>query len=79
MTKKSDTEDKKIITLSIQEIITYAVFLITFGASVFTFFQAIPELNKLKEQTNSLDKNLAVSVAKIDMIISQLNESKKNK
>jgi hypothetical protein len=56
LTKKpiqENTLDKKIV-LSIQQVLTYAAFLITIGASIYTFFQAIPKIDKLDETVNEL-------------------------
>jgi hypothetical protein len=51
--KSEATLDKK-ITLSVQQLLSYALFFITFGASVYTFFKAIPKIDKLDETVNQL-------------------------
>ena len=75
-----NTEQKaKNIGFSIPELITYAAMLITFGASIYTFFQAIPKIDKLNEISNSLDKNVAVSQVKIERLIQDVQNLQKGK
>ena len=51
--KKQNTLDKQ-VTLSVQQLLTYGAFLVTVGASIYTFFKAIPKIDKLDETVNQL-------------------------
>lgn len=45
------------ITFSIQQLITYSAFLITVGASIYTFFKAIPKIDDLDKTVNELKES----------------------
>lgn len=60
----NNTLDKNIV-LNYQQIITYSIFLITFGASVYTFYKEIPKIESLDKEVNNLNKNVAVFEQKI--------------
>lgn len=62
--------DKKVV-LSVQQILTYSAFLITIGASIYTFFKAIPKIDKLDESVNQLQ----VSNTRVEERIAALKES----
>ena len=51
--EKDNTLDKQVV-LSIQQLLTYGVFLVTIGASIYTFFKAIPKIDRLDETVNEL-------------------------
>lgn len=74
---KENTFDRKIV-LSIGQLMTYSAFLITIGASIYTFFKAIPKIEILNERVNELK----VSNSRIEERIISLREiisEKKNK
>jgi hypothetical protein len=50
---KENTLDKQVV-LSVQQLLTYGAFLVTIGASIYTFFKAIPKIDKLDETVNEL-------------------------
>ena len=50
---KENTFDKQVV-LSVQQLLTYGAFLVTIGASIYTFFKAIPKIDKLDETVNEL-------------------------
>lgn len=54
MAERKSNPEEALIVLSMKQIITYGVFLITVGASVYTFFKAIPKIDKLDETVNQL-------------------------
>jgi hypothetical protein len=62
--------DKKVV-LSVQQIFTYGAFLVTIGASIYTFFKAIPKIDKLDESVNQLQ----VSNTRVEERIVALKES----
>jgi hypothetical protein len=67
-TKQSEADAKplkKEIKLSISEILMYSGFLLTFGASIYTFFNAIPEMKNLGTKIDTLNVQAAVSQTKI--------------
>jgi hypothetical protein len=63
------TLDKHIV-LSVQQLFTYGVFLVTIGASIYTFFKAIPKIDKLDETVNQLK----VSNTRVEERITALRE-----
>lgn len=62
---------EKKVTLSVQQFFTYGVFLITVGASIYTFFKAIPKIDKLDETVNQLQ----VSNTRVEERILALKET----
>lgn len=62
--------DKQIV-LSVQQLFTYGIFLVTIGASVYTFFKAIPKIDKLDQTVNQLQ----VSNTRVEERIVALKES----
>lgn len=66
--------DKR-VTLSVQQLFTYGAFLITIGASIYTFFKAIPKIDKLDESVNQLQ----VSNSRVEERIVALKESLEEK
>lgn len=66
----------KSIVLNFQQIITYSAFLITFGASIYTFFKAIPKLDALDKEIITIDKNVAVFEVKISDLNDYLKSSR---
>jgi hypothetical protein len=75
--KSEEKFTERTIKFTINEIITYGAFLITFGASIYTFFNAIPEIKRLGEETNKLNINVAVSQSKIDDLKFELEKLNK--
>lgn len=75
-TSDTNTLDKKIV-LSLQQLLTYTAFIVTVGASVYTFFKAIPKIDKLDESVNKLE----VSNSRVEERIVALKEilAEKNK
>ena len=72
MQKKSPAEntlDKQVV-LSVQQLLTYGAFLVTIGASIYTFFKAIPKIDKLDETVNQLQ----VSNSRVEERIVALKE-----
>ncbi len=54
MAAKKQTLEDGVIVLPIKQLIAYAMFLITAGASIYTFFKAIPKIDKLDESVTDL-------------------------
>lgn len=48
-----NTSDRQVV-FSVQQIISYSIFLLTVGASVYTFFKAIPKIDELDKSINQL-------------------------
>lgn len=61
--------DKQIV-LSVQQLFTYGAFLVTIGASIYTFFKAIPKIDRLDETVNALQ----VSNSRVEERIVALKE-----
>jgi len=62
-----DTGSEEVtVTLSSSKIIAYSSILITLGASIYTFFSAIPELKKLHDDNIRIETNLDNSTKQID-------------
>jgi hypothetical protein len=61
--------DKQVV-LSVQQIFTYGAFLLTIGASIYTFFKAIPKIDKLDETVTQL----RLSNTKVEEKIGNLRE-----
>lgn len=61
--------DKKVV-LSVQQIITYAITFLTIGASIYTFFKALPKIEALDVSLQQLKE----SNARVDQRISDLKE-----
>ena len=58
--KSSQTNENildKHIQLSVQQLLTYSAFLLTVGASIYTFFKAIPKLDELDESVSKLKES----------------------
>jgi len=72
------TLDKKIV-LSVQQLLTYAAFFITIGASVYTFFKAIPKIDKLDETVNQLQVSNTRVEERIIALKEAFTESKSDK
>ena len=71
--ENSDTVTKKIIYFTLQELVTYTVFVITFGASVYTFFEAIPKIDELTKTTNELNNHITASQVAIQYLTKQVD------
>lgn len=50
---EKSTLDKSVV-LTVQQLFTYAAILVTIGASVYTFFKAIPKIDKLDDSVVQL-------------------------
>lgn len=48
-----NTADKQVV-FSVQQIISYSIFLLTVGASVYTFLKALPKIDELDKSVNQL-------------------------
>lgn len=59
------------ITLSVQQVLTYSAFLLTIGASIYTFFKAIPKIDKLDETVTQLQ----VSNTRVEVRLDALRET----
>ncbi|WP_295119669.1 hypothetical protein [uncultured Chitinophaga sp.] len=67
-TKPSDSTAEKKVSLTYQQLFSYTLFVITFGASVYTFFNAIPKLEALNKDVNKLDKDISVLTERVENI-----------
>jgi hypothetical protein len=70
-----NTMDRKIV-LSVQQLFAYAAFLLTIGASIYTFFKAIPKIDKLDETVNQLQVSNGRVEERIDALKTILAEKK---
>jgi len=68
--ESTSTSENK-ITLSIEQLVTYTIFLLTVGASIYTFFKAIPRIDQLDESVNQL----RVSNGRVEERINALKET----
>jgi hypothetical protein len=66
----ANTADNKIV-LSVQQVVTYSIFLLTVGASIYTFFKAIPKIDELDKSVNLL----RVSNGRVEERINALKET----
>lgn len=68
--KPVNTADKTIV-LSLQQVISYTLFILTVGASIYTFFKAIPKIDELDESVTQL----RVSNGRVEERINALKET----
>jgi cell division protein FtsB len=69
VSEPTNIADKKIV-FSVQQIITYSVTFLTIGASIYTFFKALPKIDALDASLQQLKE----SNARVDQRISDLKE-----
>jgi tetraacyldisaccharide-1-P 4'-kinase len=71
--QESNSTWEKNINLTFQQFVAYTIFVITFGASVYTFFEAIPKIDALSKETNDLNDHVALSQKDIQYLTKQVD------
>jgi len=76
VTEQTSIVDKKIV-FSVQQFVTYSITFLTIGASIYTFFKALPKIDSLDSSLHDLrEKSAELTRQVVDMeyLVKQIPE-----